>query len=381
MRLRRCKTLFFEPRSKFSLDLPSLVDGGCGLARTLQWIAYAGHLSAPVELSCDEIDIVANISEVEYVDCDVLYRICRKNTIDKLISLGILITDNSNDDAMSRTIPWHPLAEIYYMHGRWNNVHLQSSEITTNTAEVEFISPNNIIPPAYLYERNKNQTRLDLDTPESEFIDSLLDNRETCRNFDGQQPISKHDLSKIVFRALRARRAYTLENGLEVVHKTSPAGGGIHATEAYILVRNVIGINPGVYHYLPTKHSLEVLMEHSVVDIDDTIDGLLAGQDWFKNASVYIVMTARFERLFWKYRNHSKAFRVCNLDAGHISQMLYISATELNLGVFVSAAVNDRQIEKLLSIDPLKEGVIAVVGLGPKQRQLDQETYQANKAN
>ena len=81
---------------------------------------------------------------------------------------------------------------------------------------------------------------------------------------------------------------------------------------------------------------------------------------------------ARFDRMFWKYRRHAKAWRAVHLDAGHLSQTMYLSATELGLGCFVTAAINDREVGEALGLPPLCEGAIALVGFGPRS---DQKTY------
>jgi len=79
-----------------------------------------------------------------------------------------------------------------------------------------------------------------------------------------------------------------------------------------------------------------------------------------------VVMAARFDRLFWKYRRHTKAWRVVHLDVGHLSQTMYLSAADLGLGAFVTAAINDHAIEHALGLQTLKEGAIAIVGFGPR---------------
>src|SRR5712691_8992762 len=75
-------------------------------------------------------------------------------------------------------------------------------------------------------------------------------------------------------------------------------------------------------------------------------------------------MTARFDRSFWKYRWHDRAYRVLLLDAGHLSQTFYLVCTELGLGPFVTAAVNDANVEERLGLDPYREGVLALCGCG-----------------
>jgi nitroreductase len=53
------------------------------------------------------------------------------------------------------------------------------------------------------------------------------------------------------------------------------------------------------------------------------------------------------------------------LDAGHLSQTFYLLATEAGMPAFVTAAVNEIDIERALGLDPLKDMVIAVCGCGP----------------
>jgi len=38
--------------------------------------------------------------------------------------------------------------------------------------------------------------------------------------------------------------------------RTAPRGGAGHEYETYLLVRNVQGLQPGAYHYLPMEHAL-----------------------------------------------------------------------------------------------------------------------------
>ena len=77
-----------------------------------------------------------------------------------------------------------------------------------------------------------------------------------------------------------------------------------------------------------------------------------------------VLMTARFDRLFWKYRRHAKAWRVVHLDVGHLSQTMYLSATDLGLGAFITGAINERCLEPALQLDPVQQGALAMCGFG-----------------
>ena len=89
-----------------------------------------------------------------------------------------------------------------------------------------------------------------------------------------------------------------------------------------------------------------------------------AGQQWFADAHVLVVLAPRFARNFWKYRNHPKAYRVTILDIGHLSQTLFLSATELGLGACITAAINEVDIERAFGLTHYVEGPLAVCGFG-----------------
>jgi putative peptide maturation dehydrogenase len=140
----------------------------------------------------------------------------------------------------------------------------------------------------------------------------------------------------------------------------------LHPLEAYVLVQRVDGLAPGLYHYQAIEHALEPLDVPAASDFAAWAHELVAGQTWFAMAPVQILLAARFDRSFWKYRNHAKAWRVLHLDAGHLSQTLYLSATEQGLGAFITAAINDDCAERIFGLDGLSQGALAVCGFGPR---------------
>jgi hypothetical protein len=53
------------------------------------------------------------------------------------------------------------------------------------------------------------------------------------------------------------------------------------------------------------------------------------------------------------------------LDAGHLSQTFYLLAAEAGMAGFVTAAINEVELEQALGLDPLCDAVLAVCGCGP----------------
>jgi putative peptide maturation dehydrogenase len=223
-------------------------------------------------------------------------------------------------------------------------------------------------PPHHEYKRGAGTT-VPLPPPERRGFDELLAQRKTCRNFDTDAAVSASDLATMLHRVWGAIGTLELAPGAIAVKKNSPAGGGLHAVEAYVLVQRAEGLSPGFYHYLALEHALEPMQSMTTAEAAGFAHRFVAGQDWFANVPVMVVMTARFDRLFWKYRRHAKAWRVVHLDVGHLSQTMYLSAADLGLGAFVTAAINDREVERALALTPMREGAIAIVGFGPRAAQ------------
>jgi nitroreductase len=57
-------------------------------------------------------------------------------------------------------------------------------------------------------------------------------------------------------------------------------------------------------------------------------------------------------------------YRAVFLDAGHLSQTFYLLCTELGLGPWITAALDESVVERALGLDPLHEGVVAICGCG-----------------
>ncbi len=168
---------------------------------------------------------------------------------------------------------------------------------------------------------------------------------------------------------LMAQALVETEPGVRFLKKNVPSAGGLHPLEAYVIARNVEGLASGIYHYHAIAHELG-RQARQPDDVDAFCLRLLSGQHWFATAHAMVVLVCRFGRNFWKYRNHAKAYRAVSLDVGHVSQALYTAATAQGLGAFVTAAINETEIEALLGFDPMVDGALAVCGFGWRAAQM-----------
>lgn len=375
MRLRRCQHLFVELDQEPRFAFETLLAGGDGMDRTPRWRAWAAHLDEPVTVALEHLGLLQAVPR-EWVAADALVQAHGEPAVQALLALGLVISDagehalwRERDEAV-RDVAWWPPALMAQAHGGWRDLDIQArGEQGLMLSSQQMVEAFGAAPEPD-YRRAPNSEPLPLPLAPAGDFDELLARRRTCRNFDAEAVLAQADFSTMLRRVWGALGTRTLAPGAVAVKKTSPAGGGLHATEAYVLVQRVEGLAPGLYHYLSMQHALEPLAALSSEEAAALAHRFVAGQDWFENAPVMVVMTARFDRLFWKYRRHAKAWRVVHLDVGHLSQTMYLSATERGLGCFVTAAINDRAVDEALGLRPLREAAIALVGFGPRAAQM-----------
>lgn len=380
MQVRRCAVVHIEPRERLDFDLARLVAGGTGVDTVREWIALAAHLDAEVLLDGDEVSVIGALSPEQWTEWDDLAARLPHAILENLIAKGLLISGEEaasgarDSDEQVRASHWRGLSATLHRHTRWQGIDTLEAERRFGSETDRPFLERLGTPESPVRERVEQNRRIALARPADTALEALIRQRVTCRNWDSARPIAAEDFANTLYRTFAAR-AVSDEPGITVMKRAVPSAGGLHPTEAYLLVQNVEGVQPGLYHYHPIDHALEPLAEIAAADTAALALRIVAGQRHFMNAQVLIVLASRFRRTFWKYRNHAKAYRAVILDAGHLSQMLYLSATERGLAAFITAAVNERDIEAIFGLDPMLEGVLAVCGFGWRGELVDEVEF------
>lgn len=373
MQIRRCGTLMIEPRERLEFDLSLLSAANLpGLRRVAEWTAYVPHTGTEVLLSATEIAILGDISPSAWTSFEELAQIHPIEALQSLLAKGVLIEAGAPADTRDRALReanWRPAAAVMHFASRWKSStteEIQQRFIEHYQADLlERLGP----APPIVRERVDRAHRLPLPRPEHTALDKLLDSRVTCRNFDPHRTLTQVDFAAVLFRAYGARAVYDYAPEVQLLKKGVPSAGALHATEAYLLIRGVDGIAPGLYHYHPVDHALEPIRELTPDEASRLARIFVGVQPYFVDAQVFVIPVSRFYRTFWKYGNHTKAYRALILDIGHLSQAMYLAATELGLAAFITAAVNEVDIEETFGLDPLEEGAMAVCGFGIRARE------------
>jgi putative peptide maturation dehydrogenase len=374
-RVRRSRYVCFFCDDFPFLDVGLLLRGTVEPVTVRQLYALSILRGEVVPLSAEEFDLAASTSLddwVEAVDEEAARDLARK---------GVLLSDENDpelDTLRARHeslegMGWNLEAALYYFMSRWRGIDMrrlagqdETSDLLPPTDEavralVDHLGPP---PPAFSSMEAPLAVReLPLVERKGELYDLLL-RRRTTRSFDRTAPLAQWELA-VVLRYVFGYHGYVpLLGKVTTLKRTSPSAGGFHPIEAYPLIMAVDELDPGVYHYNAAEHALELLAPLGVDEARAAANAFVCGQTYFGDAHVVVVLAARFDRAFWKYRNHRKALTALIMDAAHLSQTLYLVATELGLGAFITAAINNVDIEERLGIDGYREGVLAVCGFG-----------------
>lgn len=368
-RIRRAAALYLQPEEILDLDLSGLFAGGSALTACNHWLALAPHLGQPVPVDEDEIRALGRIGETLWMDWATACQGTEFPILKSLLDKGLLLVKGQvAADASIRDGWWHPLAALTHSFSRWSGIEAAQRDAQFSGVE-EMVAVQGPPPPHY-HQRSDALQRCLLPAPDVSELDALMARRTTCRNFD-TRPLPLGTLSTVLKRVFGIQGEETLAPGVVAIKKMSPSGGALHPLEAYLLVRRVSGLQAGLYHYHVGTHALDRLPSPDLQALQTLALTAVAGQQWFADAAVQIVLTARFTRSHWKYRRHPKIYRAIVLEAGHLSQNLYLAATEHGLGAFVTAAINEVDLEQAFGLDPMVEGPLAICGLGWRGKECE----------
>ncbi len=373
MLIRRCTHLHLEPDQGLTLDVASLFSGNMGLQPSAHWCAHAPHLAEAVTLQMADMAVLGRLSASLWIEHRRIEEPDLSARLDALLATGLVIGDaeehlaHRQADERVAQLAWFGPSAHLHQRSRWQGIDSRRDDARRNgSTSFQKMEDTYGAIPAHFHSRVEASDRVHLPPAKTGSIEALLRRRSSCRNFAPQALLSLEQLSRALKAVFGAHGTRELASHSFAVKKFSPSGGALHPIEAYLVVQRISGLAPGLYHYHVGEHALESL---TPLDADAAYALALvgvAGQEWFAEAPVQIVLAARFHRNYWKYRNHPKAYRVIQLDAGHLSQNLFLIATEMGLGAFITAAVNEVELDQALGLDGISEGTLCVIGLGER---------------
>jgi SagB-type dehydrogenase family enzyme len=143
-----------------------------------------------------------------------------------------------------------------------------------------------------------------------------------------------------------------------------PNTGALHHIDLYLVAGELPGLSAGVYHFGPHDFALRRLREGDYRAVLVEASGRSAD---LVRAPVIIASASTYWRNAWKYQ--ARAYRHCFWDGGTLHANLLAVAGSEKLEPWLGMGFADRPLERLLGLDPEREGAIAFVALGRSGRK------------
>lgn len=186
-------------------------------------------------------------------------------------------------------------------------------------------------------------------------VEKAIKERRTIRDFK-EKPLPLTHLSQLLWAA---QGITDPKEG----KRAAPSGGALYPLDIYVIAgeKGVEGIEAGVYHYLPERHSISVI---SKGDRRKEIASAALWQMWVAKAPVQFIITAEYRRITWKYGQ--RGIRYALIEVGHVGQNLFLQVEALGLGAGIVGAFNDADVSKVMGA-PSKHEPLLVMPVGYKK--------------
>jgi len=166
-------------------------------------------------------------------------------------------------------------------------------------------------------------------------IEETLNKRRSVRDYK-TGPLSLQQVSQLLWSA----------SGKNLYRRTAPSAGAAYPLEIYLVVGEVEGLEPGIYHYSPPRHSLEMTKGH---DVRSRLSLAALGQEMVEEAPVNIIIAADYGRTTGHYGQ--RGHRYVQMEVGHVGQNVSLQAIALSLGTVMIGAFGDKEVKEVLGID------------------------------
>lgn len=189
-------------------------------------------------------------------------------------------------------------------------------------------------------------------------LDEAMFRRVTAREFSGgSMPLAL--LAKVLYMS------YGVTRSNEDTHfprpmRVIPSGGALYPLELYVCALRVDGLEPGLYHYDPEDHQLDVLRLGD--EPGERTAHLFVQPELVDEAAALILVSAVFYRSTFKYG--ARGYRFVLLEAGHLAQNATLVTQAQGYASALLGGYFDRDVDRYLGIDGLNESVVYAIPVG-----------------
>lgn len=164
-----------------------------------------------------------------------------------------------------------------------------------------------------------------------------IDARRSVRNFT-EDSITLPELARI----LHSAQGITSERGF----RAAPSAGATYPLSVFVIAENVDDLEPGIYRFLPRENTLMTVKTGNFLH-DLALASL--GQRCISSAPAAIAIAADYSITTSVYGDRGVMY--VNMEAGHVSQNIYLQCTAIELGTVAVGAFIDMEVADLLNLE------------------------------
>ena len=161
-------------------------------------------------------------------------------------------------------------------------------------------------------------------------VEQAIAARRSRRDF-----LSKHLTDSQIGQLAWAAQGLDSKTG----HRNAPSAGATYPLELYVVNCD------GLFHYLPEKHSLELL---DYAELRPLLARAALEQKFLEDAPLTIIIAGCFARTTDYYGNRGVGF--VYMEAGHAAQNIHLQAEALGLGSVAVGAFEGEAVKQVLSL-------------------------------
>lgn len=167
-------------------------------------------------------------------------------------------------------------------------------------------------------------------------VGEAIESRRSIRTY-GSESISLTELSRL----LHSAQGITSEYGF----RTAPSAGATFPLSIFVIIENVDSLEAGIYAYEPANKSLtSVRLGYFLAELSDAA----LGQTCVRDVPAVIAITAEYSITTSVYGNRGR--RYVYMEAGHVSQNIYLQCTAMGLGTVAIGAFTDNAVREILGL-------------------------------
>src|SRR6266446_9904285 len=147
--------------------------------------------------------------------------------------------------------------------------------------------------------------------------------------------------------------------GGDIHFRAAACTGALYEVELYVVCRNLVDLEAGVYHFSPAEFALRRLRAG---DYRSVLSEATADETSIIHAPLTIICTCIYWRNAWKYQ--ARTYRHFGWDNGTLLANLLAVATALGMPAKLICGFVDADVNRLLGVDPDREVAFSLVALG-----------------